>query len=158
MFLVPNFKITKIFFCSKKLDKAEKMWYHSHRINNLCGSGSVVERHLAKVNVASSNLVFRSILQKTQNFFCVFCQIWHHSQEVRQRSATPLPPVQFRVVPPRRSKLYGLLRFFYEKSERGKRARHRRAAAHFGARVSTNFAAVVKLRLRTRALPAKAAE
>ena len=26
----------------------------------LCGSGSVVERHLAKVNVASSNLVFRS--------------------------------------------------------------------------------------------------
>ena len=27
------------------------------------GSGSVVERHLAKVNVASSNLVFRSILR-----------------------------------------------------------------------------------------------
>ena len=27
----------------------------------VCGSGSVVERHLAKVNVASSNLVFRSI-------------------------------------------------------------------------------------------------
>ena len=27
--------------------------------NILCGSGSVVERHLAKVNVASSNLVFR---------------------------------------------------------------------------------------------------
>ena len=26
----------------------------------ICGSGSVVERHLAKVNVASSNLVFRS--------------------------------------------------------------------------------------------------
>ena len=28
----------------------------------ICGSGSVVERHLAKVNVASSNLVFRSNL------------------------------------------------------------------------------------------------
>ncbi len=27
---------------------------------SMCGSGSVVERHLAKVNVASSNLVFRS--------------------------------------------------------------------------------------------------
>ncbi len=27
----------------------------------ICGSGSVVERHLAKVNVASSNLVSRSI-------------------------------------------------------------------------------------------------
>ena len=26
----------------------------------ICGSGSVVERHLAKVNVASSNLVSRS--------------------------------------------------------------------------------------------------
>ena len=31
----------------------------------LCGSGSVVERHLAKVNVASSNLVFRSTNQET---------------------------------------------------------------------------------------------
>ena len=30
-------------------------------LKNECGSGSVVERHLAKVNVASSNLVFRSI-------------------------------------------------------------------------------------------------
>ena len=28
--------------------------------SKICGSGSVVERHLAKVNVASSNLVFRS--------------------------------------------------------------------------------------------------
>ena len=27
---------------------------------NICGGGSVVERHLAKVNVASSNLVSRS--------------------------------------------------------------------------------------------------
>ena len=33
-----------------------------------CGSGSVVERYLAKVDVASSNLVFRST--KTQ-FDCV---------------------------------------------------------------------------------------
>ena len=31
-------------------------------IQLICGSGSVVERHLAKVNVASSNLVFRSNL------------------------------------------------------------------------------------------------
>ena len=30
------------------------------RKNILCGSGSVVERHLAKVNVAGSNLVSRS--------------------------------------------------------------------------------------------------
>ena len=30
-------------------------------LGNACGSGSVVERLLAKVNVASSNLVFRSM-------------------------------------------------------------------------------------------------
>ena len=35
------------------------------RIRLLCGSGSVVERHLAKVNVASSNLVFRSKKETT---------------------------------------------------------------------------------------------
>ena len=42
---------------------------------NICGSGSVVERHLAKVNVASSNLVFRSKNKSTQFecfYFCTF--------------------------------------------------------------------------------------
>ena len=29
-------------------------------VRRICGSGSVVERHLAKVNVAGSNLVSRS--------------------------------------------------------------------------------------------------
>ena len=52
-----------------------------------CGSSSVVEHHLAKVGVASSNLVFRSIIRR-------------HSQVVRHRSATPLPPVQIRLPPP----------------------------------------------------------
>ena len=33
-------------------------------IANICGSGSVVERHLAKVNVAGSNPVFRSKYDK----------------------------------------------------------------------------------------------
>ena len=37
------------------------------RKNNICGSGSVVERHLAKVNVAGSNLVSRS-----KNSFALF--------------------------------------------------------------------------------------
>ena len=42
-----------------------------------CGSGSVVERHLAKVNVASSNLVFRSIYYKTKDAkICVFCYLY----------------------------------------------------------------------------------
>ena len=31
----------------------------------ICGSGSVVERHLAKVNVAGSNLVSRSSKSRT---------------------------------------------------------------------------------------------
>ena len=38
--------------------------------NFICGSGSVVERHLAKVNVASSNLVFRSKSQRDVRY-CV---------------------------------------------------------------------------------------
>ena len=43
----------------------------------ICGSGSVVERHLAKVNVASSNLVFRSIYYKTKDAkICVFCYLY----------------------------------------------------------------------------------
>ena len=46
----------------------------------------LVERHLAKVEVASSSLVIRSRLR--------------HSQVVRQRSATPSPPVQIWVAPP----------------------------------------------------------
>ena len=48
----------------------------------------MVEHHLAKVGVASSNLVFRS------NF------LWRRSQAVRQRSAKPLSPVRFWVSPP----------------------------------------------------------
>ena len=34
-------------------------------VRRLCGSGSVVERHLAKVNVAGSNLVSRSSKSRT---------------------------------------------------------------------------------------------
>ena len=48
----------------------------------------MVEHHLAKVGVASSNLVFRS------NF------LWRRSQAVRQRSAKPLSPVRFWASPP----------------------------------------------------------
>ena len=34
-------------------------------VRRICGSGSVVERHLAKVNVAGSNLVSRSSKSRT---------------------------------------------------------------------------------------------
>ena len=55
--------------------------------HHICGNSSVVEHLLAKEGVASSNLVFRSILRR-------------HSQAVRQRSAKPLSPVRFWVSPP----------------------------------------------------------
>ena len=57
----------------------------------------MVERHLAKVNVASSNLVFRS---KDKRRLASFI-IWRHSQVVRQRPAKPLSPVQVWVAPPK---------------------------------------------------------
>ena len=61
----------------------------------------MVERHLAKVNVASSNLVFRSKNTKeTRPKRCVTFVIRRHGQAVRQRSATPISPVRFRVAPP----------------------------------------------------------
>src|SRR5690606_40015946 len=62
-------------------------WFESRYPSFICGSSSVVERHLAKVEVASSNLVFRS-------------NIWRHSQVVRHGSATPLSPVRVRLPPP----------------------------------------------------------
>src|SRR5690606_22303767 len=61
-------------------------WFES-RYPSLCGSSSVVERHLAKVEVAGSTPVFRS-------------KNWRHSQVVRHGSATPLSPVRVRLPPP----------------------------------------------------------
>ena len=53
----------------------------------------MVERHLAKVNVASSNLVFRSKRQRTQfASFVLKNLIRRHSQVVRQSSAKALSP------------------------------------------------------------------
>ena len=87
-----------------------------------CGSGSVVERHLAKGNVASSNLVFRSIKTKSclMARFCFKNFIWRQSQVVRQRSATPSPPVQIWVAPPikKRQSSYEDCRFFLINNEK----------------------------------------
>ena len=63
----------------------------------------MVERHLAKVEVAGSSPVIRST--KNGHEICFSCpflkkQIWRHSQAVRQRSAKPSSPVRFRVAPP----------------------------------------------------------
>ena len=51
----------------------------------------LVERHLAKVEVAGSSPVIRSNL---------YSNLWRYSQVVRQRSAKPLSPVRIWVAPP----------------------------------------------------------
>ncbi len=60
----------------------------------------MVERCLAKANVASSNLVFRSKFNSRSLRAAHIIISWHHSQAVRQGPAKPLPPVRVRVVPP----------------------------------------------------------
>ena len=63
----------------------------------------LVERHLAKVEVASSSLVIRSKGRlNEQSLSVLFFQIRRHRQVVRQRPAKPLPPVQIWVAPPKR--------------------------------------------------------
>ena len=51
----------------------------------------LVERHLAKVEVASSSLVIRSS-KRRNGALCVILSLWCHSQVVRPRSAKPLFP------------------------------------------------------------------
>ena len=50
----------------------------------------LVERHLAKVEVASSSLVIRSMKIWRCSFNCGAKVLWCRSQAVRQRSAKPL--------------------------------------------------------------------
>ena len=72
----------------------------------------LVERNLAKVEVAGSIPVIRSKNMGTQNVPII---IRRHGQAVRQRSATPLSPVRFRVAPPEKSEqVKDLLAFFNE--------------------------------------------
>ena len=66
----------------------------------------MVERHLAKVNVASSNLVSRSKIVTFMPYMAYNMMEWHHSQVVRQSSAKASPPVQIWVVPPKKLLLF----------------------------------------------------
>ena len=52
---------------------------------SVAGVAHPVERHLAKVEVASSSLVTRSINQERIHAFLI--SIWYRSQVVRQESA-----------------------------------------------------------------------
>ena len=72
--------------------------FEPHPSRHSCTSADLahlVERDLAKVEVAGSSPVIRSI--------------WRHSQAVRQRSAKPSSPVRFRVAPPKRKAPCGVL-------------------------------------------------
>ena len=71
----------------------------------------LVERNLAKVEVAGSIPVIRSKNTGTQNVPVI---IRRHGQAVRQRSATPLSPVRFRVAPPKNSESECFRNFFIQ--------------------------------------------
>ena len=90
-----------------------------HFNSTKCGNSSGVEHNLAKVGVASSNLVSRSIfcpgggmvdtrdLKSLGNYFRAgsspalgTTSIWRHGQVVRQKPAKLLPPVRIWVSPP----------------------------------------------------------
>lgn len=65
------------------------------------GVAHLVERRLAKAEVAGSSPVSRSIASKEGTAYPCFINR-RHSQAVRQRSAKPSSPVRFRVAPPLR--------------------------------------------------------
>ena len=69
----------------------------------------MVERHLAKVEVAGSSPVIRSRNGYENRGFrtLFFNKIRRHSQAVRQRSAKPSSPVRFRVAPPTEKHPFG---------------------------------------------------
>ena len=84
----------KIFFAGEKpLDKPLGVCYYNKALADVA---HLVERHLAKVEVASSSLVIRSkIWQECVLHSCHISKlymVWRHSQAVRQRSAKPLFP------------------------------------------------------------------
>ena len=69
------------------------------------GIAQLVERNLAKVEVASSNLVSRSMLRRMEKrkhramgYFCR--NFWRDGRVVMQRPAKPWTPVRFRLPPP----------------------------------------------------------
>ena len=88
--------------------KSSCRWFDSDRRHHNADLAHLVERDLAKVEVAGSSPVIRSKRNGHGNekFSCpCFCKnnkIRCHGQAVRHRSATPLSPVQIRVAPPRK--------------------------------------------------------
>lgn len=82
-----------LFFCTQKC-KAK------------CGCGAVVAHHLAKVRVASSNLVIRSSVKLTRGWSTDWWPpsggllVWWSGREARHRPAKPFTRVQIPSPPP----------------------------------------------------------
>ena len=77
-----------------------------HVARRSAGVAHLVERRLAKAEVAGSSPVSRSTYEMEGTTYPRFIT-WRHSQAVRQRSAKPSSPVRFRVAPPNSgAKLY----------------------------------------------------
>src|SRR5690606_33338548 len=66
------------------------------------GIAQLVERNLAKVEVASSNLVSRSIFLSIDDCLSIdrFPGYWRDCRVAMQRIANPSRPVRFRLAPP----------------------------------------------------------
>ena len=99
--------------------KIQAYVFHSfHRMETDAGVAHLVERHLAKVEVASSSLVTCS-KNDNRKAFSFLLSIWRHSQVVRQSSAKAPPPVQIWVSPPKKKHLQSRC-FFFGYLETGK--------------------------------------
>jgi hypothetical protein len=62
-----------------RLDKSEKVRYNNLRLKDVANVAHLAERHLAKVEVASSSLVVRSNYEKPlRNFRGGFFRAWTH--------------------------------------------------------------------------------
>ncbi len=98
----------------------------------------LVERNLAKVEVAGSIPVIRSKNMGTINVPII---IRRHGQAVRQRSATPLSPVRFRVAPPKKKSTAIAVLFFFgratHESDRARRFKQNRT--HFSSLFHKNL-------------------
>ena len=103
---------------------------HSEAPDPFAGVAHLVERSLAKAEVAGSSPVSRSIHEtaprqprRFMNGFVLRSPLhnqigWRHSQVVRQRSAKSPPPVRIWVAPPAKYSRNDTIRgyFFYAKS------------------------------------------
>jgi predicted acetyltransferase len=84
----------------KQLNQITVHWHCEESEKYYAGIAQLVERNLAKVEVASSNLVSRSKLQGKLHA-SPFSLYWRNGRVVMLRTANPPTSVRFRVAPPK---------------------------------------------------------